>query len=102
MVRPYSKVTVVAAPLALTVPLTVAVVAATALAEPVDTEGADAAQAAVVKVRSPPLTAAPTPLSPLARKWYRVLQVRLATATLTAAPVAPADSGLCAAVAELP
>ena len=102
MVRPYSKVTVVTAPFALTVPFKVAETAVTELAATVVTVGAEAGQAAVVKVWSAPLMVPPMPLLPLTRKWYWVLQVRLLTGALTAELTAPAASGLCVAVTELP
>ena len=76
--------------------------APTPVAAAVVTVGAAAGQAAVVKVWSAPLIVPPTPLSPVTRKWYWVLQVRLPIAALTAEFAAPAASGLCAAVAEPP
>ena len=76
--------------------------APTPVAAAVVTVGAEGAQEPVVNVWSAPLMVPPTPLLPVTRKWYCVLQVRLATAALTAALAAPAASGLCAAVAELP
>ena len=91
-----------AAPFELTVPFSVAVVAATDVAAPVATVGAEAAQAAVVNVWSAPLIVPPTPLLPVMRKWYCVLQVRLPTDAEAAALAAFAASGLCTAVTELP
>jgi hypothetical protein len=77
-VVPYSKVTVVLAPLAAIVLLSVAPVVLMPVAAPVVTVGA---HAAVVKLSSLPFKA-PALFSPLARKKYRVLHTRPATASV--------------------
>jgi hypothetical protein len=63
--KPYSKVTAVLAPLAVTVPVNVAFVVVTPVAAVVTTVGA---RAGVVKVRSPPFTVPPI-FAPLTLKW---------------------------------
>ena len=63
LVRPYSNVTVVAAPFEDTVPFNVAPLAAIALAASVTAVGAPPGQADVVNVTSLPSTGPPLPLS---------------------------------------
>src|SRR5579864_848108 len=72
VVRPYSKFAFVVDTFGFAVPLSVALVTPTLVAEPVTVVGA---QAAVVNVPSEP-GVVPTAFVAVARKWYVVLQVR--------------------------